>query len=112
MSAYAASKAAVNAYVETLAAECRGSGVKIRCVCPSRADTPHYRRLAAEDPRAMADHRRIMGPSVVVNAVERSLGGDRLFVFPGYDAKAAVVLRRHFPRLRWTSPAARPNLRR
>ncbi len=34
MSAYAASKAAVNAYAEVLAAECRGSGVKIRCVAP------------------------------------------------------------------------------
>jgi short-subunit dehydrogenase len=99
MSAYAASKAAVNAYAETLAAECRGSGVKIRCVCPSRVDTPHYRQLAAEEPRLMADHRRIMGASVVVDAVERSLGGDRLFVFPGYDAKAGIFLRRHLPRL-------------
>jgi NADP-dependent 3-hydroxy acid dehydrogenase YdfG len=99
MSAYAASKAAVNAYVEVLAAECAGSGVKIRCVCPSRVDTPHYRRLAAEDPAALGHGRRIMGASVVVDAVERSLAGGGLFVFPGYDAKVGIMLRRHFPRL-------------
>ena len=98
MSAYAASKAAVNAYAEVLAAEYRGSGVKIRCVCPG-VDTPQYRSLAAEDPAAVADHRSIMPASVVVDAVERSLAGDGLFVFPGAVAKAAITLRRHFPRL-------------
>ena len=105
MSAYAASKAAVNAYAEVLDAECRGSGVTIRCVCPGRVDTPLYRRLAAEDPAAVAHHRgtaryaSIMPASVVVDAVERSLAGGGLFVFPGYEAKAGIRLRRHFPRL-------------
>lgn len=100
MSAYVASKATVNAYAETLAAECRGSGIKIRCVCPSRVDTPAYHQLAAEDPRAMAHHRPTMRASVLVDAVERSLAGDGgLFVFPGYDAKVGILLRRHFPRL-------------
>jgi NAD(P)-dependent dehydrogenase (short-subunit alcohol dehydrogenase family) len=99
MSAYAASKAAVNAYAEVLAAEYRGSGVKIRCVCPGRVDTPQYRGLAAEDPAAVAHHRRTMPTSVVVDAVERSLTGDGLFVFPGTVAKAGIMLRRHFPRL-------------
>ena len=99
MSAYAASKAAVNAYAEALAAEHRGSGIKIRCVCPGRVDTPQYRSLAAEDPAAVAHHRSIMPASVVVDAVERSLVGDGLFVFPGAVAKAGITLRRHFPRL-------------
>jgi NAD(P)-dependent dehydrogenase (short-subunit alcohol dehydrogenase family) len=99
MSAYAASKAAVNAYAEVLAAEYRGSGVKIRCVCPGRVDTPLYRRLAAEDPAAVANHRSITPASVIVDAVERSLAGDDLFVFPGTVAKVGIKLRRHFPRL-------------
>ena len=99
MSAYAASKAAVNAYAEVLAAEHKGSGVKIRCVCPGRVDTAQYRGLAAEDPAAVAHHRSTMPVSVVVDAVERSLAGDGLFVFPGAVAKAGIRLRRHFPRL-------------
>jgi NADP-dependent 3-hydroxy acid dehydrogenase YdfG len=99
MSVYAASKAAVNAYAEVLAAECRGSGVKIRCVCPGRVDTPLYRSLAAEDPAAVAHHRSITPASVIVDAVERSLAGDGLFIFPGREAKVGITLRRHFPRL-------------
>jgi NADP-dependent 3-hydroxy acid dehydrogenase YdfG len=105
MSAYAASKAAVNAYAEVLAAEYRDSGVKIRCVCPARVDTPLYRRLAAEDPAVVAHHRgtsryaSITPASVVLDAVERSLAGGGLFVFPGYEAKVGIRLRRHFPRL-------------
>lgn len=99
MSAYAASKAAVNAYAEVLAAEHRGSGVKIRCVCPGRVDTPQYRSLAAEDPAAVAHHRNAMQASVVVDATERSLAGNGLFVYPGTVAKLAITLRRHFPLL-------------
>jgi short-subunit dehydrogenase len=99
LSAYAASKAAVNAYAEVLAAEYRGTGVKIRCVCPGRVDTPQYRQLAAEDPAAVAHHRRTMPTSEVVDAVERSLADENLFVFPGRVAKAAITLRRHFPGL-------------
>ena len=99
VSAYAASKAAVNVYAEVLAAEYRGSGVKIRCVCPSRVDTPQYRRLAAEDPAAVAHHRSTMQASLVVDAVEPSLAGDGLFVLPGAVAQAGIKLRRHFPRL-------------
>ena len=67
--------------------------------CPGRVDTPLYRRLAAEDPAAVAHHRSIMPASVVVDAVERSLAGGGLFVFPGTVAKAGIMLRRHFPRL-------------
>jgi NAD(P)-dependent dehydrogenase (short-subunit alcohol dehydrogenase family) len=94
LSAYAASKAAVNAYAEVLAAECRGSGVKIRCVCPALVDTPQYRRLVAKDPTVAG---RAMPASAVVDAVERSLGGDGLFVFPGRVAKVGIALRRYFP---------------
>ena len=94
LSAYTASKAAVNAYAEVLAAECRDSGVKIRCVCPALVDTPQYRALAAQDP-TMAGH--IMSASAIVDAVERSLASDGLFVFPGWDAKVGIALWRYFP---------------
>lgn len=96
MAAYSASKAAVNAYAEVLALECRGSGVKIRCVCPSQVDTPMYRQLAAEDP-AVSRGTILLRASVVVDAVERSLAGDGLFVFPGIVAKVGIMLRRHLP---------------
>ena len=94
LSAYAASKAAVSAYAEVLAAECRASGVKIRCVCPALVDTPQYRQLVARDPTVAG---RAVSASAVVDAVERSLANDRLFVFPGRDAKLGIAMRRYFP---------------
>ncbi|HWG28323.1 SDR family oxidoreductase [Actinospica sp.] len=98
LSAYASSKAAVNAFADVLEQECRGSGVTIRCVCPSQVDTPQFRRISAEDPAATA-HRSGMSVDVVVDAVERSLGRGGLYVFPGTTAKATILLKRHLPGL-------------
>ncbi|NGN69970.1 SDR family oxidoreductase [Streptomyces sp. A7024] len=96
LAAYASSKAAVNAFADVLDQECRGSGVAIRCVCPSQVDTPQYRRIAAEDPAATA-HRAGMPVAAVVEEVERSLGRKGLYVFPGAAAKVTVRLKRHVP---------------
>jgi len=98
LSAYASSKAAVNAFADVLDQECRGTGVTIRCVCPSQVDTPQYRRIAAQDPAATAN-RKGMPADTVVDAVERSLEHHGLYVFPGATAKSAILLKRHFPRL-------------
>jgi short-subunit dehydrogenase len=97
LSAYASSKAAVNAFADVLDQECRGSGVTIRCVCPSQVDTPQFRRISAEDPAATA-HRTGMPVSAVVDEVERSLSRKGLYVFPGSTAKATILIKRHFPR--------------
>ena len=97
LSAYASSKAAVNAFADVLEQECRDTGLTIRCICPSQVDTPQFRRISAQDPAATA-HRKGMPVDTVVNAVERSLGRKGLYVYPGTTAKTTILLKRHFPR--------------
>lgn len=98
LGAYAAAKAAINAYAEVLVKEYGGRGVKIRCVCPSQVDTPQFRKIAEQDPAAVA-HQKGMPPGLVLDAVERSLARDELFVFPGAAARFGVAAKRHVPRL-------------
>jgi short-subunit dehydrogenase len=98
LSAYAAAKAAVNAYAEVLAQEHRGGGVKIRCVCPGRVDTPLFRRSGAQDPFAAARGGGLP-PGAVLDEVDRSLARDELFVFPGATARLAVRGKRYVPGL-------------
>jgi NAD(P)-dependent dehydrogenase (short-subunit alcohol dehydrogenase family) len=45
-SAYCASKAALIALTESLAAETRGSGVRVNCISPGSVETPMLRRVA------------------------------------------------------------------
>ncbi|MFG2002450.1 SDR family NAD(P)-dependent oxidoreductase [Spirillospora sp. NPDC048911] len=98
-SAYAAAKAAVNAYAETLVHEHGDSGVKIRCVCPAQVDTPMLRRIVARYPAV--GRTRIMEPRLVLDEIDRSLARPArdLYVLPGGRAKAAVFVQRHAPRL-------------
>jgi short-subunit dehydrogenase len=98
LSAYAAAKAAVNAYAEVLVREYGGRGVVIKCVCPSQVDTPQFRRIAEQDPAAVA-HQKGMPAGIVLDEIERSLARDDLFVFPGRQARIAVAAKRHVPRL-------------
>ncbi len=96
LSAYAAAKAAINAYAQVLARE--NPEVTIRCVCPSQVDTPQFRKIAAEDPAAVA-HQKGMPAGLVLDEIERSFARDELFVFPGRQARFAVAAKRHAPRL-------------
>lgn len=96
LSAYAAAKAAINAYAEVLARE--NPSVTVRCVCPSQVDTPQFRKIAAQDPAAVA-HQKGMPAGLVLDEIERSFARDDLFVFPGRQARLAIAARRHVPRL-------------
>ncbi|XVQ12229.1 SDR family NAD(P)-dependent oxidoreductase [Spirillospora sp. CA-255316] len=98
-SAYAAAKAAVNAYAEAVRREHAGSGVRIRVVCPRQVDTPGFREAAGADPAATGGMKG-MPPRAVLDAVDRSLtrhGG--LYVFPDPLTKATVLAQRYAPGL-------------
>jgi NAD(P)-dependent dehydrogenase (short-subunit alcohol dehydrogenase family) len=98
-SAYAASKAAVNAYAETLTREHAGGGVRFRIVCPRQVDTPGFREAAKADPAATGGMKG-MPPGAVLDAIDRSLvrHGD-LYVFPDPLTRATALAQRLVPRL-------------
>ncbi|WP_026415658.1 SDR family NAD(P)-dependent oxidoreductase [Actinomadura oligospora] len=98
-SAYAAAKAAVNAYAEAVAAEHAGSGVVIRCVCPRQVDTPGFRAAASADPAATGRMRGVP-PGLVLDAVDRSLAArpaHDLYVLPDPLTRAVARARRWLP---------------
>ncbi|GAA2623925.1 SDR family oxidoreductase [Actinomadura fulvescens] len=103
--AYAAAKAAVNAYAEGLVREHGDSGVKIRCVCPAQVDTPMLRQIVARYPAV--GRTRAMPARRVLDEIDRSLARPArdLYVLPGGRARTAVFLQRHAPGL--AEPALR-----
>jgi NAD(P)-dependent dehydrogenase (short-subunit alcohol dehydrogenase family) len=100
LGAYSASKHAVVAFLEVLAYENRGSGVRFACVCPPVVDTPMVAGIRARDEAALGGQRGI-DAGVVLDAVERSLDADELFVLPGRGTKSVWRARRFAPGLIW-----------
>ena len=80
--AYSASKSAVIAFCEVLAAECKGSGVRVTCVCPAAVETPMLQGLRFTHPEVV-NHKPGIPPAAVLLAAETSLRKGRLFAFPG-----------------------------
>ncbi len=97
--AYNASKFAVVAFTEVLYHENRGRGVRFACVCPPPVATPLLDQ-AKSQPKILAELPPI-APERVLDAIERDLERGRLMVFPDWNARAAVWMRRHLPRFAW-----------
>lgn len=105
LGAYCASKAAVNALMEILIAENRGSGVRFHLTCPPMVDTPLIKQaLDSSNPRSVQHgvERNIPeDPNKIVDAVERALEKGLTISFPSAMAKGLYGMRRFAPKLLW-----------
>ncbi len=105
LGAYCATKAAVNAFVEILIEETRGSGVHLHLVCPPMVRTPLIDQArATSNPKSLeqADAQDLFAdPHDVVDRVEREVARGTEIVFPTAIAKALYAGRRLAPRLLW-----------
>ncbi len=105
MSAYTASKAAINALVETLIWETKGSGVRVHLTNPPMVNTPLLRQaLETSNPRSIQQgiERKIPAePGDIVDAVERALERGQTMSFPTAMAKGLYGMRRVAPTLLW-----------
>jgi NAD(P)-dependent dehydrogenase (short-subunit alcohol dehydrogenase family) len=98
--AYNASKFASVAFTEVLHHENRGKGVQILCVCSGGVDTP-LRAQGLSKPRILEVGPAPQSPESVIDAIERAIGRDQLFVFARWQTKAGYWLRRFLPGVMW-----------
>jgi short-subunit dehydrogenase len=93
---YAASKAAIGIFSESLRAELHGTGVSVSLISPGAVDTPFFaHRGAPYDRRWPAP----VEPERVASAIVTAVGGDRAVTFVPAWLSVAVGVRRLAPRL-------------
>lgn len=104
MGAYCATKAAVNAYMEVLQNEIRGSGVHTHLVCPPAVNTPLVdQSLSTDTPGSMLQAKksgRLANPEKIVDAIDKGVRKGRDIIYPG-EARLLYLWRALFPRLWW-----------
>ena len=104
MGAYCATKAAVNAYMEVLQNEIRGSGVRAHLVCPPAVNTALIEQtLATDTPASIVEARksgRLADPEKIVSAIEKGVNKDRDIIYPG-EARLLYLWRALLPSLWW-----------
>ncbi len=104
MGAYCATKAAVNAYMEVLQNEIRGSGVRAHLVCPPAVNTPLVdQAIDTDTPGSIVEARktgRLADPEKMIDAIEKGVAKDKDIIYP-QEARLLYLWRALFPRLWW-----------
>jgi NAD(P)-dependent dehydrogenase (short-subunit alcohol dehydrogenase family) len=104
MGAYCATKAAVNAYMEVLQNEIRGSGVRAHLVCPPAVNTPLVdQTIDTDTPGSIVEAKktgRLADPEKMIDAIEKGLAKDKDIIYP-QEARFLYLWRALFPRLWW-----------
>jgi NAD(P)-dependent dehydrogenase (short-subunit alcohol dehydrogenase family) len=105
LGAYCASKAAVNAYVEVLAHENAGKGVRIHLACPPMVDTPLLKQsLEGAGPRSLhtaVERKMLASPGDVLDAIEAAIDRGDVVSHPIAMSKWLHAMRRVAPGVLW-----------
>ena len=101
LGAYNASKFAVVAFSEVLYHENRNRGVRFACVCPPPVRTPLLKQAEETVWPKTFDGMDLIEPQTVLDAIDRALDKDELWVFPGRGTKLGWLMRRWMPNLMW-----------
>jgi len=104
MGAYCATKAAVNAYIEVLQNEIRGSGVRAHLVCPPAVNTPLVdQTIETDTPGSIVEAKktgRLADPEKMIDAIEKGVRKDRDIIYP-QEARLLYLWRALLPKLWW-----------
>jgi short-subunit dehydrogenase len=83
MSAYSASKAAINALSEALRAELQGSGIELSIIMPASIDTPLYQHARSKEGAMPRPAPPVYPPSEVASAIEKCAVAPKRVVYAG-----------------------------
>ena len=105
MSAYCASKAAVNIFGEILAKEVKDTKIRVMVVCPAQTDTPLMRFVDETDSadviKSAVEKGMLCDPEEVVDQIEKDILTDKIICYPTKEAVYATRIRRFFPNYWW-----------
>ena len=102
LGAYCASKAALNAYFETLIHETAGRGVVVHLTCPPAVDTPLIRQaMGLRSFQVMTVRKLLAPPDKVLDAVDAAVARGESISYPLPMAKWLYAMRRAAPSLLW-----------
>jgi len=96
LASYAASKAALLSFSESLAEELRGTGVAVQALCPGLVHTGFQRRAGTD--RVAFDRTPSMSVEFVVERALAGLDRRRSLVIPGWRDRLSVFGQRLLPR--------------
>jgi short-subunit dehydrogenase len=101
--AYCASKAAVNALIETFIRENRLPDLHIMLVCPPQVNTPLLEQTTSK-PKTLElakEQGMLRTPDFIIDEIEAASEKRKSFVFPGIETKIMYGARRLAPDLLW-----------
>jgi len=96
MACYSATKSFVVTLTEALAAELRGTGVRIFAVCPGFIDNDNFYSRAGHDRKRILTP--ISKPGVVLRAIRRGMAGSAMIVMPTFFDALMRFTQRLVPR--------------
>jgi NAD(P)-dependent dehydrogenase (short-subunit alcohol dehydrogenase family) len=102
LGAYCASKAALNAYFETLIHETAGRGVVVHLTCPPMVETPLIAQaMSLRSFQVMTAKKLLASPDKVLDAIDAAVARGESISYPLPMAKWLYAMRRIAPSLLW-----------
>lgn len=94
---YCATKAYQRVFMEGLAMELAGTGVKVQALCPGFTHTEFHDRMQIDKSKGIPSWAWLNADRVVRESLENAFGGGPTVVIPGKRYKAVVFALRHMP---------------
>lgn len=94
---YCATKAYQRVFMEGLAMELFGTGVKVQALCPGFTHTEFHDRMKIDKTKGIPSWAWLNADRVVRESLENAFGGGPTVVIPGKRYKAVVFALRHMP---------------